>query len=221
VDIPQIYILREVYLMDDYIIESTNIFMESNETIGLLYKSYEPIITVTSKFLDKLDDIINRIRKDPTEVIDFKSDIEKFKEDIKFEAKPSGIDMNGLKTQKNRISKDQKSLDPLLAKLSKLRNLTSVGGKADRSIFKRPKFYSKDTDGEHYDHINTNIRNCVRALDWVEKILIDLYNMTDQDLNILMIISKEYASHKIYESNMLDEDVEDYSQEGDILDESI
>ena len=64
----------------------------------------------------------------------------------------------------------------------------------------RSKLYSKDINPEHYDIINRNVRLTFLALDWTEKVLMDLFNMIDQDLNLITILFTAYSKHKIFEN---------------------
>ena len=106
---------------------------------------------------------------------------------------------------KSEIKEYRNDVDDLLNRLAKLKNKTSFGGNWYRFGINRPKTYSKDINNDDHETINRNIRNVDRALDWVEKIIIDLYNMIDQDLNILTIVDKIYGKQHIYESYLTEE----------------
>lgn len=181
--------------------EDLRIFTETSENLGLLYNSYKDLPEIINKFLKVSEDAVDKLLEDPkNNRIDLKNDISKFKNDINKKFEPSPIQMNKIKSLKQSISSIRSTLDKILNKYAKLRNRVSFGGNYLRAIVKRPKVYSKEVDYDSYSHINSNIRNVDRALDWVEKIIIDLYNMIDQDMNILTIVDRVYNKSHIYES---------------------
>ena len=181
--------------------EDLRIFTETSETLGLLYDSYKDLPDIIDKFLGKMKDSIDELLDDPiNNKIDLKDDINKFKDDINKKFEPAPIQMNKIKLSKQSVSSIRSSLDKILNQYAKLRNKVSFGGNYFRAVIKRPKVYSKEVDYDSYEHINSNIRNVDRALDWIEKIIIDLYNMIDQDMNILTIVDKVYNKSHIYES---------------------
>lgn len=181
--------------------EFESIFTESSEDMGLMFKSYEPILGITNKFLDKVSQCINDLIHKPTDVdIDLSKEISEFKSDVTKKFVPTSIVISKTSRYIKEVKSFQKECDSTLAKFAKLKDSISFGGNYYRAIINKPKVYSKDIDEEKYAKINSNIRNVNRAMDWIEKILIDLFNMADQDLNILTIVDKVYAKHHIYES---------------------
>lgn len=184
------------------------IFNESSENMGILYNSYNKLPVIINDFMNIIENNINQIMENPSELkIDMKEDISKFKSDINIEYKYDPININNIKQLRKNIIKFRNDIDIILDKLSKLKNKVSFGGNYIRSVIFRPKVYHSTHDPEAYENINNNIRNIDRSLDWVEKIIIDLYNVTDQDLNILTVIDKIYNKHKIYEAFGLDDEV--------------
>lgn len=189
--------------MNDF--ENLRIFTETTESMGTLYESYKDLSKIVSNFLDKVESNINSLLKDPTNVeIDLKDEINNFKKDIDKKFTPSPININNISSTKKMIKTYRSEIDKILDKLAKMKNKTSFGGNFIRSIALKPKVYSKEIDNDNYDIINKNIRNVDRALDWIEKIVIDLYNMIDQDLNILTIVDKVYAKKHIYECGIIE-----------------
>lgn len=179
-----------------------HIFTESNEVMGLLIDNYAELPARVGKFLDRVETEIARFVDDPSvELTELKSAIEAFKRDTEIGRIPEQIDPKRLKSQVTRIRSVGKELDPLLAKLAKLRNRLAFGGNLVRAIIRRPKVYVKDyRDTEAYERTNRNQRTANRALDWVEKILLDLYNLVDQDLNLITLVDTVYLRQHIYES---------------------
>lgn len=188
----------------DYI----SIFTESSEDMGILFKSYKGLPIIINKFIKVIESNISKLINNPEKSkINLSNEISKFKSDIDIDFKPCPINMNEISSNKKDIKEFRSQVDDIVDKLANLKKKTSFGGNFVRSIILRPKVYSKDINEESYESINISIRNIDRALDWVEKIIIDLYNMINQDLNILTIVDKVYNKKKIYES--YEKDIED------------
>lgn len=184
--------------MDKY--DNLRIFTETNENIGIVFNQYKDIPDKIDEFLDMLEEKAKILVKDPTSVtIDLREDINEFKEFIDRDFEPEAIEVYNIKYMKNEIKSLRDDLDRILNRYKKIKDSIAFGGDYLRAILFRPKVYSKDIDEEKYDIINRNIRNVNRGLDWVEKVIIDLYNMIDQDLNILTIVNKVYVKTNIYE----------------------
>lgn len=195
--------------------ENMHIFTESSEELGIMFNSYKGLYKIIGDFLDLVKNSIDSLLKNPTKVkIDLKSDIDKFKKDIDKKITPSEINIKKISSMKSEIKEYRNDVDDLLNRLAKLKNKTSFGGNWYRFGINRPKTYSKDINNDDHETINRNIRNVDRALDWVEKIIIDLYNMIDQDLNILTIVDKIYGKQHIYESYLTEEiEIKDDSED--------
>lgn len=186
--------------------DNFTIFTESNEDMGVLYDSYKGIPGIISRFLSLVEEKIDLLIKDPKHNdIDLSSDINKFKSDVNKKFTPAPIQLRKIKSTKASITSTKNTMDKILNEYAKVRNRVSFGGNYLRAIINRPKVYSKEVDYDSYTIINKNIRNIDRALDWIEKIIIDMFNMVDQDLNILLIVDKVYNKHHIYESSEEDE----------------
>lgn len=181
--------------MDDF-----TIFTESNEDMGLLYNSYKEIGKYVDGFLKVIEEKISQLLRDPDHTsADLREEINKFKSAVDKKPTPSAINMDKVGSIKASVKNYRSEMEKLLDRYAKARNKMSFGGNLMRSIIMKPKVYSKNIDPESYDRNNKNIRNIDRALDWIEKVLIDLFNLIDQDLNILTIVGKVYGKKKIYE----------------------
>ena len=187
--------------MHDEELEEFTIFKESNEELGLLYDSYKGLHKTIEEFMNKVEVGVDLLVKDPFKTkIELNDDIKRFKSDISVKLVYSPIEVNNLKSIIGQIKKFKQSIDKSLTRYSKLRNKISFGGNYIRAILNRPKVYSKEVDPEKYELENHNIRTVNRAMDWCEKALLDLFNLVDQDLNILTIINRVYVKQHIYES---------------------
>lgn len=178
----------------------TMVLYEANE-LGVLYPDYHGSIDLVHTFLDEVESYILQLIKNPTvieEGLDEK--IHKFKSDISKEYKPHEIDIHHITTTLRQVRKDRDEIDRLTGKFSSLKNKIAFGGNYYRAILNRPHVYSKEPDPEKYTTINCNIREVNRAMDWVEKVLIDLYQYTSHDLDILKYVNRVYAKKHIYES---------------------
>lgn len=192
--------------MNDFEFEYNGIFTESSEDIGLLYSEYKDMKDDILKLLGKIEGEMKFFLKDPKNyTINLKDDIDQFKKNTNRKLSPKEIDMQKIKYQKKEVKAFKNNLDDILKKYSNIKDKISFGGNYFRAILKRPKVYSKEIDYDAYDAINRNIRNIDRAMDWIEKVLMDLYNMADHDLNVLTLVGEVYAKKRIYES--YDEDL--------------
>ncbi|MCM1230762.1 MAG: hypothetical protein NC489_11565 [Ruminococcus flavefaciens] len=194
--------------------EDFSIFMESNEDIGLLFSSYKDIGRIVNDFLKVIEDRITLFLRDPKHSdANLSEEISKFKKDVNKHFTPKPIDISTINRTKGEVKKYRIEMEKVLDRYAKARDRMSFGGNLVRAIIRRPKAYSKEIDPESYDRNNKNIRNIGRALDWVEKVMIDLFNLIDQDLNILTIVGKVYGKRKIYETaDVLDTLVEDINE---------
>lgn len=187
--------------MNDFDLEYTGIFTESSEDIGLLYSEYKNMKDDVTKLLGKIEEKIKFFLKDPKNyVINLNDGIDQFKKSTSRKLSPKEIDIREVKSQKKEIKDFKNDLDKILKRYSSIKDKIAFGGNYFRAILKRPKVYSKEIDYDAYEAINRNIRNIDRAMDWIEKVLMDLYNMADHDLNVLTLIGEVYAKRRIYES---------------------
>lgn len=181
--------------------ESFSIFTESSESKGILFNSYKFLNDRIKQFLDVIEKGVNDIKKDPIHNnVNIRDDISKFKSDIDRKYTPSFFNIRNIDSMKKSINSFRNESLNILKRYASIRYKMAYGGNYVHGILQKGKVYSKDINPEHYSKINNNIRNVDRALDWVEKILLDLFNMIDQDLNLLTIINMTYKKRKIYES---------------------
>ena len=191
--------------MDDYI----TIFTESNEDLGLQLDSYEPILATVNNFLDDVEKCIKEMNRGKSKLsIDLTARIKSFKTDVKKSIKPESIEIGRVPSYKKRVRTFQVALDRTLTRFSKLKDSVAYGGNYIRAIIRKPKVYSREIDTDKYEVNNSNIRAVNRALDWSEKVMIDLFNLADQDMNILTIIDRVYKKNHIYEDVMTETDAD-------------
>lgn len=186
--------------------EPISIFVESNEDMGLLYNSYIDLIDDTDDFLEIVSSNIKKLNQSPAEIdLELEDDINTFREKILAEKIPDPIDLGDIKGIKSDLKGAKNKVDKILSKYVKEKDKIAYGGNYLRAILVKPKVYHKEIDPEAYERINRNIRLVNLGMDWVEKALIDISNMIDQDANILTIVDKVYNKHHIYES--IDEEI--------------
>lgn len=180
--------------------EEFTIFTESNEDMGLLFDGYKGIGEQVKSFLGIIEGKISELLKDPQHAsADLREEITKFKAAVDKKPTPKPINISKVGATKTAVKNYRSDMEKVLDRYAKARDKMSFGGNLMRSIIMKPKVYSKEIDSESYANNNRNIRNIERALDWVEKVLIDLFNLIDQDLNILTLVGKVYGKRKIYE----------------------
>lgn len=193
-----------------------SIFIESSETLGILYNRYSKIPKKIDEFMDSIDKCITISKKEgiSKKNVDLKSKLEEFKKQVEIDIKdPEEVDISNMKTLRNEISALKKYSIKLLKRLGSLRHAARYGDNLLNGILIKPKIFTNTTDAENLENVNALVRSINRSLDWAEKIIIDLMNLADQDLNILTLVNEVYYK-KIYEN---DED----NGIIDILEESI
>ena len=183
--------------MEDYI----SIFVESNEKIGILYDGYKNLLPKTEAFLSCIDDFIDKLNENPEDISSSLSDdIITFRKAALAKIDPKPIELKKIKSLTKQIKEFQTRCEELLKKYIKAKDKLAYGGNYFRSVIKKPKVYVKDPNPETYSKVNQHIREANRGMDWVEKVIMDLYNMADQDLNIIEIIDRVYKKQHIFES---------------------
>lgn len=186
--------------------EIISIFTESSEDKGILYNSYKFLNNKISMFLNEIEVCVTNVKKGRfNNNLGLRDKISEFKNAVNVQYYPSEIDKTSIKSTRELIKNFRKSSELLLKKYASLRYAMSYGGNYLHGVLNRGHVYSRQIDPERYDLINRNLRDIDRSLDWVEKILMDLLNMIDQDLNLLTIVDITYLRKKIYESGELDE----------------
>ena len=180
-----------------------SIFIESSEEKGILLPKYKKVFEVLLTFITNIE-VISKAAKKGNEK-NYKDEIikliEQFKKESKFEQKPEPIEIGTVGKTRLEIKKYQRLCDRILDQLVKLRKGFMFGTSYFNGIlFNRSKMIPKEVDQQKYQIGNDNYRLLNYAIDWAEKILIDLYNLVDQDSNLLSIISRMYIKNRIYES---------------------
>lgn len=179
------------------------IFMESNENIGILYDSYAKLLNITKGFLDQMEVAIQQLRKDP-EHMDTAS-VQKSIQDYKTAMQqdqmvPADIVPSQIRKRLKDCRKFQKDLEKVLNRYAKMKDKIAFGGNYIRGVVRKPKVMTNDIDANRHAVINEAIRTINLGMDWIEKYLIDLFNLNDQDMNIIEIVNRVYLKQKIYES---------------------
>lgn len=175
-----------------------SIFVESNENLGLLFNSYLKQIESTIKFIDLLKESIDKLNDNPLEKIDYiKDKLNDYKKLMNFKPKPEPIEVSKLKVIDNQVKKAKSNLLKALNDLSKCKKALSF---LKVFNFNNDKIFIKNIKNENdYQIINDNLRSLSFCIDYTEKYLLDLLNLTDQDNNILMILDVMYAKNHILE----------------------
>lgn len=180
--------------------ELTSIFVESNENLGILFNDYKDLLPKTEQFLSVVSDFIEKINKTPDKVDDsIKGDLSEYRKVAMSKISPKPIEIKKIKDIMKQIKSFQKDCESLLSKYIKIKDKIAYGGNYIRGIIKKPKVYMKNGTDEQYSAVNSNVRDANRAMDWIEKVIIDLFNMADQDLNILGIVDRVYNRSHIFE----------------------
>ena len=178
------------------------IFMESNETIGILYDSYVPLLEITKQFLGEMEIAIADLRNDPEDVdiSDISDEIQAYKQKMQTQLVPAEIIPSQIRKTMKKLKDFQTDLNQVLERFAKDKDKIAFGGNYFRAVIQKPKVMTNSIDGSRQAVINEAIRYVSLGMDWIEKYLIDLFNLNDQDLNIVEIVNRVYLKQKIYES---------------------
>lgn len=199
-----------------------SIFMESNETLGLLYNRYCKLPEKISNFLSLIEEAVYYGDKkgipddDKFKLIEA---LDKFKKDVEIDVKvPDAIHSDELEKQRSKIKKLKNDVESSLNRLAKVKKKARFGNHLIKGIIIKPKVYQNTIEEDKEISANSFIRNINRCMDWVEKIILDTMNLADQDLNILTLVKKVYFK-KIYEAvesddeDLLENTINDYENE--------
>lgn len=202
------------------------IFLESNEELGLLYNRYRKIPSIISNFLDDLDVVLkeannNSVDSAKEKIGTLKESIRKFKSDVEIKLmKPEPIAMSEINEMRFKIKSTKNETEKCLDRLSRMKKISKFGDNWIKGILIKPKVYQNTISDDKEINVNEVMREIARGMDWAEKTILDVFNLADQDLNLLSIVKKIYYK-KIFEfveDDLLDEEVElEYQW---ILDES-
>ena len=180
-----------------------SIFIESSEEKGILLSKYKKVFDIMSNFITSIEVLSKEVKKGNEK--NYKDEIvkliEQFKSDVQFEKKPEPIELGTTSKVKKELNHYKRLCDHFLNQLVKLRKGFKFGTSyLNGMLFNRTKMIPKEVDQQKYTVGNDNFRLLNYAIDWAEKVLIDLFNLVDQDLNILSIVERLYVKTKVYES---------------------
>lgn len=167
--------------------------------VGLLYSSYAKNVNLLEEFIDNIDTALSEYikKKNPENKINIDQLISKFKENSKVKLEPVVVQISKINQTFGLLYRTKNNLNQILNRLSKFKKkmTTAFGiyGKWNSSQKFVPNSSTSKPIGESVDALTL-------AIDWCEKVLMDLFNLVDQDLNLLTIIERMYVKTKIYES---------------------
>lgn len=191
-----------------------SIFVESNEGLGLLYNRYRNIPKKINEFLNNVEKAINSANRKEIpgdDKFNLNQNLEQFKQSVHVDMQsPEHIDPSKIKNLRGMISSTKKETEGVLNRLGKLRSKTTFGKNWISGILIKPKVYLKDdVDPQFHANVNKLLREINRSLDWAEKTILDLLNLSDQDLNLLSVVQKVYFRKFLEEVDIMDMDIED------------
>lgn len=200
------------------------IFIESSEELGILYNRYYKIPAKISRFIDYIETQMDCINKKGVEEANADNDdlikkINQFKKDIEIDVKvPDPIESDELKETRKNVQEARRVTEDQINRLGKLRHSAKWGNNWINGILFRSKILHHQTGEEIQEKTNAVARTITRALDWAEKISLDVLNLTSQDLNILTLVQKVYYRN-IFENGELNFTLTDeYDESTDIMD---
>lgn len=184
-----------------------SIFMESTEEKGILLSKYEKLFDLTINYINDIEVLQKTVKQGNYK--DYKDEIIKLIEDykagIKFEKKPEPIEIGTVNKVRNRLKARKRDCEKILNKLIKLKKGFRFGiSYFDGILLNRSKMLAKNVDEREYGIANDNFRLVNYAMDWAEKVMMDLYNLVDQDLNLITIIERMYTKTRVYENTSIE-----------------
>lgn len=184
------------------------IFMESSETLGLLYDRYHKLPEIIGKFLTDIEDSVKNARKSGADKENKLVDkLDKFKKDVEINVKnPDPVHSDEIKSQRKKCQAIKDDTLKLLDRLGQIKKEAKFGDNFFNGILSKPKIFHNTEDDEENVTTSKFVREVTRCMDWVEKIILDLLNLTDQDLNILSLVQRVYY-RKIFEFKEEDDDL--------------
>lgn len=176
------------------------IFVESTDKLGILYDRYKGIPSTTKKFMDVVNDAIAKSTAKGVPDIDVSSKLAEFKKDVKVQMiDPKPISSATLKKTKNEIRSLKEDVFEMLKKLGSMRKKFRYYDNAIKGILIKAKVYTNTIDDSDHIKVNSFVRSISNSLDWIEKVILDLMNLCDQDLNLLSLAGEVYF-RKIFEN---------------------
>ena len=180
-----------------------SIFVESNEERGLLIDSYIPIIDELEDLIERTESAAGIYRKDPERDISWINRyIDKFKDAMSnLKLVPEEIDSSRVGRLIAQVKREKDRINKLLRQYGDIKNSVKLGNNWFNAIGIKPKTYVNwQRDPERYEKVNASNRCIHRALDWIEKYILDVYNLVTQDENLLSLVDAVYHRHHLYES---------------------
>ena len=169
------------------------IFVESNEDLGLLYQSYKDIPAVVKEFLKFIEKTVDYALNEGIPKEDIDSRLKEFKTKCKTSMiKPIEVGIKDLSELIPKIKDTKSDVDHLLQNLGSTRKKFRFGDNLIRGIIIKPKIYRNTIDENELEQVNTYMRKAAVSLDWIEKVILDLMNMCDQDLNLASVMKSVY-----------------------------
>lgn len=148
-----------------------SIFIESNENRGILFDGYKDYIDSIYKFIISFKAVISK-EEDKSQLDKLDKVFKELKKKIKTDLKPKMVSNNDIEEYEKKIKDANKFLYKSLYNLSSIKK----------------------------ELINKNNSTFNSYVDTIEKYLLDLFNLVDQDLNILTLLKVIYVRNNINES---------------------
>lgn len=147
------------------------IFIESNENLGLLYNRYKDIPDTTDKFLNDIENAVPGS--------DISDKLDDFKRVVKGMMKtPEPVNPKTIKRERQLVKVVRDKTEKLITKL--------------KNIYE--KYQAIKTDE------NKSSSSIESAIECVRKVIVDILNLCDQDINLLSLVDTVYY-RKVYESD--------------------
>lgn len=186
------------------------IFVESNEELGLMYQSYKDIPGIVSEFMDFIHKTVDYALHKGIPKDDIASRLKKFKADVKhMMVHPARIQAPAKDDMIDKIKSTGIEVGKLLSTLGDIRKKFRFGDNIIKGIIIKPKIYSNSIDEEELAAVNSYMTKAAESLDWIEKVLIDLINLHDQDMNLISVMNKVYFRECHETSDFMEEFIDE------------
>lgn len=197
------------------------IFVESNKELGLMYQSYKDIPSKVKEFMDFIHKTVNYAHDEGVPKDDIGSKLAKFKSDCKTSMiSPKNVDVQDVQKMIDDIQETRKEVDSLLTQLGVVRKKFRFGDNLIKGIIIKPKIYTNTIRDEDHAAVNAYMTSASKSLDWIEKVILDLMNMCDQDLNLVKTMNEVYF-RECHESSDFMEEFEDEIDLSDPMNDEI
>lgn len=192
------------------------IFVESNEDLGLMYEGYKDIPDIVKKFLGFVHKAVDHASDEGIPEDDISSELKKFKQDCKTSMiKPVNTSTDDLKSVIEKIKNVSDKTKECLEELGEVREKFRFGKNLIHGVIIKPKVYTNSTDEENLSKVNKFMRQGGVALDWIEKVIMDLMNMCSQDLNLATVMDAVHF-RECHETSDFMEEIDEFL-ESDIM----